>query len=309
MDAEPITELPPERVNPGGQNGDRMRARLHGMWTAVAGSWGEHADVCRTRAEGPRGTAARIGGAQAGRSRARARVRRRRTGDRRRRADGPRGGRRAVGRRRRDDVDRGGTRCRPRPRRRHDPRPGPRAHRPARRFLRRRPLPRGTHVRAGSSRAAREIRRVLRPGGRVALAVWGPRDRNPWLGIIFDAVSAQLGRPVPPPGVPGPFSLADADGLAALLTGAGLADVVRRATSPCRSAPPRSTSGGRGRPRSQDRSRGSSPACPLMSRRRCARGSAMRRARMRRLPDSSSPDSRCSQPDAASVAAWRARPI
>jgi SAM-dependent methyltransferase len=76
------------------------------------------------------------------------------------------------------------------------------------------------------AQAAREIRRVLRPGGRVAIAVWGPRERNPWLGLVFDAVSAQIGRPVPPPGVPGPFSLADAGRLAALLSGAGLDDVV-----------------------------------------------------------------------------------
>ncbi len=74
-------------------------------------------------------------------------------------------------------------------------------------------------------RAAREIARVLRPGGRVALAVWGPRERNPWLGIVFDAVSDQIGRPVPPPGIPGPFSLADAGRLELLLTGAGLEDV------------------------------------------------------------------------------------
>jgi SAM-dependent methyltransferase len=75
------------------------------------------------------------------------------------------------------------------------------------------------------ARAADEIARVMRPGGRVAIAVWGPRDRNPWLGLVLDAVSAQVGRPVPPPGIPGPFALDDAAELHDLLAGAGLADV------------------------------------------------------------------------------------
>ena len=74
-------------------------------------------------------------------------------------------------------------------------------------------------------RAASEMRRVLRPGGRVAVAVWGPAERNPWLGVVFDAVSAQLDRPVPPPGIPGPFSLADAEELGTLLRTSGLAEV------------------------------------------------------------------------------------
>ena len=73
--------------------------------------------------------------------------------------------------------------------------------------------------------AAREIRRVLRPGGRAAVAVGGPREKNPWLGIVLDAVGAQLGVPVPPPGMPGPFALGDAGRLADVLAGAGLADV------------------------------------------------------------------------------------
>lgn len=76
------------------------------------------------------------------------------------------------------------------------------------------------------ARAAREIRRVLRPEGRVVLAVWGPRERNPWLSLLFDAVTAQTGHAVPPPGVPGPFALSDAGELAELLDAAGLTGVV-----------------------------------------------------------------------------------
>lgn len=75
------------------------------------------------------------------------------------------------------------------------------------------------------ARACAEAARVLRPGGRLATAVWGPRERNPWLGALLDAVGTQLGETIPPPGVPGPFSLA-ADGLlAGLLAGAGFTDV------------------------------------------------------------------------------------
>jgi ubiquinone/menaquinone biosynthesis C-methylase UbiE len=70
--------------------------------------------------------------------------------------------------------------------------------------------------------AAAELRRVLRPGGRVAVAVWGPRERNPWLAVVFDAVSAAVGAPVPPPGIPGPFSLDDAGRLTDVLAAGGL---------------------------------------------------------------------------------------
>lgn len=74
-------------------------------------------------------------------------------------------------------------------------------------------------------RAAAEVARVLRPGGRAALAVWGARDDNPWLGLVFDEVTAETGMPVPPPSVPGPFALGDADRLAAVLAAGGLAQV------------------------------------------------------------------------------------
>jgi ubiquinone/menaquinone biosynthesis C-methylase UbiE len=86
-------------------------------------------------------------------------------------------------------------------------------------------------------RAAREIRRVLRPGGRLVLSVWGPRRENPWLGLVFDTVGAQLGTPMPPPGVPHPFSLDDRDRLAEVLSAAGLVEVaIAELTTPYRAA-------------------------------------------------------------------------
>src|SRR4029450_1399742 len=75
------------------------------------------------------------------------------------------------------------------------------------------------------ARAVAGIRRVLRPGGRVAGAGGGPRGPPPWRAVVFDAVGAVVGAPVPPPGIPGPFALEDPERLGRLLTGAGLADV------------------------------------------------------------------------------------
>jgi SAM-dependent methyltransferase len=72
------------------------------------------------------------------------------------------------------------------------------------------------------SRAFAEIARLLRPDGRFAAAVWGPRDRNPWLGTMLDAVSAHVGAPIPPPGIPGPFALDDDAHLRSVLAEAGL---------------------------------------------------------------------------------------
>jgi SAM-dependent methyltransferase len=76
------------------------------------------------------------------------------------------------------------------------------------------------------ARAAGEIHRVLRTGGRAAIVVWGPRERNPWLTSFFRAAGEQLGIELPPPGMPGPFSLEDRDGFGEILAGAGFEGVV-----------------------------------------------------------------------------------
>ena len=44
-------------------------------------------------------------------------------------------------------------------------------------------------------------------------------------GVVLAAASAELGRPMPPPGMPGPFALSDCEALTRLLHEAAFADV------------------------------------------------------------------------------------
>jgi SAM-dependent methyltransferase len=73
--------------------------------------------------------------------------------------------------------------------------------------------------------AVKEVRRVLRPGGRFALAVWDLPERNPWATIPGRAL-VELGLAEPPdPDAPGMFALAAPGRLDALLEEAGFADI------------------------------------------------------------------------------------
>jgi SAM-dependent methyltransferase len=72
--------------------------------------------------------------------------------------------------------------------------------------------------------ALRETRRVLKPGGRVALAVWDAFERNPWVAVIRRALEEQ-GLAEPPPPGPGQFALSSAAAVEELLDATGFDDV------------------------------------------------------------------------------------
>ena len=79
----------------------------------------------------------------------------------------------------------------------------------------------GYMLMADPAAALAGTRRVLRPGGRVALAVWGPPERNPWLAIGGAALRERGHLPPPAAGEPSPFALASEERILGLLGAAG----------------------------------------------------------------------------------------
>ena len=73
--------------------------------------------------------------------------------------------------------------------------------------------------------ALRETRRVLKPGGRVALAVWAEMDRNPWFEITRKVLLERKLLPPPHPDAPGPMALSAPGAVEDLLETAGFTEV------------------------------------------------------------------------------------
>jgi SAM-dependent methyltransferase len=83
----------------------------------------------------------------------------------------------------------------------------------------------GYMLMADPAAALSETRRVLRSGGRLALAVWGAPDRNPWVAI-GGMILVQRGHMQPPdPGAPGVFNMASDERTRGLLQGAGFTGI------------------------------------------------------------------------------------
>ncbi|MGQ9365984.1 class I SAM-dependent methyltransferase [Azospirillum sp. A39] len=84
--------------------------------------------------------------------------------------------------------------------------------------------------------ALAEARRVLKPGGRIALMVWGPRADNALFDLVGSVVEERLG-PDPVHRLDALFRFAAPGGLAGVLTRAGFARAEESALTPVRKAP------------------------------------------------------------------------
>lgn len=69
------------------------------------------------------------------------------------------------------------------------------------------------------------IARALRPGGRLAMAVWQDLAHNEWLRAVTSAVVAGRVMPAPTPDAPGPLSLGRPERIRSILTTAGFGDI------------------------------------------------------------------------------------
>ena len=68
------------------------------------------------------------------------------------------------------------------------------------------------------------LQRLLRPGGKIAGAVWAEASKVPSISLAMSVVREALHAPPPPAGLPGPFSLADPEHLEDVMLDAGFVE-------------------------------------------------------------------------------------
>ena len=77
----------------------------------------------------------------------------------------------------------------------------------------------------------RDIKRVLKPGGRVSMIVFSTAERSPFFSIPVSIIRRHAQLSPPPPGQPGPFSLGAAGHLEDTIREGGFTDVETRLVS------------------------------------------------------------------------------
>ncbi|MDQ3022065.1 MAG: methyltransferase domain-containing protein [Bacteroidota bacterium] len=73
--------------------------------------------------------------------------------------------------------------------------------------------------------AAKEMVRVLKPGGRIATSVWNVPEKNFWVTATMSTINKNMQLPPPPPGAPGMFRCAKSGFIADLFRQAGLKNI------------------------------------------------------------------------------------
>ena len=69
------------------------------------------------------------------------------------------------------------------------------------------------------------LRRMVRDGGRLDIAVWAPVAANPWQLRVMGVIGTHIDLPPPQPRAPGPFALGEQDYVVDLLQSAGFSQI------------------------------------------------------------------------------------
>ncbi|MDP3999827.1 MAG: methyltransferase domain-containing protein [bacterium] len=78
---------------------------------------------------------------------------------------------------------------------------------------------------ANPTAGVKEMARVLKPGGKMALAAWSEPAKNPWATTAAGTINKLLDLPAPPPDTPGVFRCSQPELLSQFLEQADLKDI------------------------------------------------------------------------------------